>query len=126
MKRNIYLIIAGVINLFTAFIHVIAGQFDLVDPLIESALNQQIKTEWLSVWHIITVTLFLSAFYLLRQGIKPSKNDTKQLIQFIGFLYTLYAFVFVICSLFMSKFAPQWILLLPIGILAILGATKSV
>jgi len=126
MKRNIYLILAGAINLFTAFIHTFVGQNDLVAPLLDSELNQQIKTEWLSVWHIITVTLFVSSFYLLQQEIRPSKISAKQVIRLIGILYTLFSSVFIICSLVMGTFAPQWILLMPIGILAFLGAHRII
>ncbi|MGF1713252.1 hypothetical protein L4C37_22160, partial [Vibrio kagoshimensis] len=49
------------------------------------------------------------------------------LIQSLGFLYILYASVFVAVGLYFfgSKVfvkLPQWILLLPIGLLAIYGA----
>ena len=124
MKKNVYWIIAGGINAFTAFVHVVGGQITLVRPLLESGLTQQEKTEWLSAWHLITVVLFLTSFYLLKFGIYSSKNENIQTTKFIGYLYILFAVVFIICSVLTLTFAPQWILLLPVGILTLIGTRK--
>ena len=121
-KRNTYLLIAGILNLATAIIHLWGGQMDLINPLMESGLDIQIRTELLGVWHIVSVILFGSAYILIQQGLRKMPNP--QLTRIIGWAYILFALVFILSSLFTLTFAPQWILLLPIGLLAILGAKK--
>ena len=59
--KNTYLIIAGVLTLFTAFLHLIGGQIDLINPLFKSNLENQIQTELLGVWHMVTIILFASS-----------------------------------------------------------------
>ncbi len=118
-KKNNYWMIAGILCLFTAFVHLIGGQLDLVNPLLESNLTAQAKTEWLAVWHVITVILFLSAYYLIKSGLNPMKNQNSDVLQLIGILFILFSIVFIVSSLWMKIFAPQWILLLPIGLLAL-------
>ena len=118
-KKNIYWMIAGALCFFTALVHLIGGQLDLVNPLLDANLTNQAKTEWLSVWHGITTILFLSAFYLFKYGLNPKENQNLDVLQLIGILFILFSIVFIICSLWMKIFAPQWILLLPIGLLAL-------
>jgi len=119
MKR-IYLKIAGIINLFTMFIHLIAGQVDLVNPLISSELNNQVIGEWVSVWHIVSILLFLSAYYILKAGFKGYDPTDIKLLQFIGLLYILIGLPFIMSSFWFSVFAPQWILLMPIGLFTLI------
>ncbi|MEM8528698.1 MAG: hypothetical protein AAGG68_28950 [Bacteroidota bacterium] len=119
-SRNSYWIVAGIINSFTALLHLISGQIDLVNPLLGSNLSIQLKTEWLGAWHIVTAILFVSSYYLIKYGLnKTSRNS--EVIQLIGILYLLFSFVFILSSLYMTVFAPQWILLLPIGVLSLIG-----
>lgn len=42
-----YIRIAGIINLITTFVHLIAGQMDLVGPLLRSNLEVPKKAEWI-------------------------------------------------------------------------------
>ena len=118
-NRNIFWIIAGIINLFTALLHVIAGQIDLVKPLLESDLSFQLKTEWLGVWHMVTAILFVSSYYLLKNGLKNTEKSSDA-IQLIAIVYIFFSLAFVISSLYNNVFAPQWILLLPIGVLSLI------
>jgi len=125
-KKNWYWVIGGSLNLLVAIIHTIGGQLDLVNPLLESNLAEQARTEWLGVWHMVTIVLFVTTFYLLKKGFSKDKEINVELIQFIGMLYVLFSIAFVISSLVMQVFAPQWILLFPIGVLAFLGLRKKI
>ncbi len=125
-KKNNYWIIAGAISGFTAVVHLIGGQLTLVDPLLDSNLSGQVKTEWLSAWHIVTFTLFLTAYYLLKYGMNPEKNSNVEVARLIGILYLLFSVSFILSSLAMNIFAPQWILLLPIGLLTLAGRKKLI
>jgi len=123
--KNIYLIIGGIINLFTAFLHFIGGQMTLINPLNNSNLELQVKTELLGVWHMGTIILFLTSFLLLYFGFKQGKNLPKELIKFIGYIYILFSVAFIVVSIINFQLAPQWTLLLPIGVLALVGIRKS-
>jgi len=124
-NKNIYWLLAGAINLLTALIHTFSGQSDLVNPMLQSPLNQQQKTEWLGVWHIVTAALFVSSYFLLKHSLKTAKNRNTEAIQLIGILYLLFSTAFIIPSVAMQVFAPQWTLLLPIGLLSLIGIRKN-
>ena len=124
MKKNIYWIISGFLMLLTAFVHTFAGQIDLVKPLLESNLKIQAKSEWMGAWHTITILIYGTSFYLLKNGFAKSKTDDRVLIYSIGILYCLISIPFLVSSFYFKVLAPQWIILLPIGILAIIGVRK--
>lgn len=119
-NRNLYWIIAGCICSLTALVHLFGGQLDLVNPLLSSNLVNQAKTEWLGVWHLVSIVLLLSAYYLLRYGFNKSASGSKEVVRLIGIMYIFFSGAFILSSLWMQVFAPQWILLLPIGILSLL------
>lgn len=120
-NKNYYILIAGIINSFTALLHTIGGQIDLVSPLKESNLTNQSKAEWFGVWHMVTIILFATSIFLIRTFITNKQYET---IKHIGYLYALFALPFIISSLLNRLLAPQWILLLPIGLLTIIGQRK--
>lgn len=122
--KTLLLKIAGFINLFTAFVHLVGGQLDLVNPMLDSDLLDQAKTEWLACWHVITVLLFGTSYILLRSAFRPAIDSRKELLKTIGYLYLFISIPFVISSFWMGAFAPQWILLIPIGLLTIFGIRK--
>ncbi len=126
MKRqtNIPWLIAGIIALLTAIVHTIGGQLDLINPLIQSSVNNQVELELIAVWHMVTAFLFVSAFIFLRAARQVKWQQ--QLPAFLGILYLLFSISFVVVSTVYGRFAPQWILLLPVGILALWGRPKPV
>ena len=123
-KKNVYLIVAGSINLFTALLHTFAGQVDLINPLMDSNLELQTKSELLSAWHIITILLFGTTFILLKNGFRWNVSEDKIAVKYIGYLYSLFCVPFIVVSFMNNLLAPQWILLLPIGLLSWIGQAK--
>lgn len=123
MKKT-YIKIAGIINLITALVHLIAGQIDLVNPLQNSNLEIQQKAEWIAVWHIVTILLFFTSYQILTAGFDVVKKSNLKQLKTLGILYTLAGIPFIISSIYFSVFAPQWILLLPIGVLLLVGINK--
>ena len=119
--KNIYLKIAGFLNLFTALLHSIGGQLTDVNPMLKSNLNELPKTEVLGTWHMVTITLFPTSFIWLYFAYKHKEKPNIELLSFISYLYILYGIGFIIVSLFQGVFVPQWILLLPNGIIGLLG-----
>jgi len=124
-NKNTFWIIAGMLNLFTSFLHLIGGQIGLINPLLHSRLENQIQTEMLGVWHMVTIILFASSIIFLKYGFTKNKKLNFELITFISYLYIAFSFAFIFSSVFKSILAPQWILLFPIGILGIVGLKKS-
>lgn len=123
--KNPYIIISGIINLLTAFIHLIGGQIDLINPMVKSNLNLQQKGELLGVWHMITLFLFYTTIIIFKHGMSSQKAENSGVLKFIGMTYLLFSLPFIICSIWYWIFAPQWVLLFPIGILILLGLKKS-
>ncbi len=123
--KNKYWIIAGILTLFTSFLHLIGGQISLVNPLLESNLVNQTQTELLGVWHMVTIILFASSIIYLKYGFNKKGNSSTELIAFVSYLYIAFSFAFIFSSAFKSALAPQWILLFPIGLLGIIGLKKS-
>ena len=123
---NIWIFSSGLLALFTTLVHVFAGQIDPVRPFLKSKLGDIPKATLLACWHLVSVTLFVSSLMLLYVG-WYGIDSLYFLIQLLGFLYILYASVFVAVGLYFfgaKVFVklPQWILLLPIGLLANYGA----
>ncbi|BDS12678.1 hypothetical protein [Aureispira anguillae] len=122
--KNTYWIIGGLLNLFTAMIHLMGGQLTLIDPLLKSGLEAQVKTELLGVWHTVTVILFLSTYVLIKNGIGRSNPAQITAINNWGWIYLLSGLAFIGVSLLHWVFAPQWVLLIPIGIFCLLGVRE--
>lgn len=123
-NRNTYWLIAGGINFFTALIHTIGGHLSLVNPLQDSNLLDQTKAEWLGVWHMVTILLFMTSYLLVKNGLGKTQQKQSEIIKFIGVLYISFSIPFIITSIMYKLVAPQWILLLPIGLLAYFGTKK--
>ncbi|WP_394252207.1 hypothetical protein [Vibrio profundi] len=122
---NIWIFSSGLLALLTTLVHVFAGQIDPVRPFLKSKLDDTPKATLLACWHLVSVTLFVSSLMLLYVG-WYGIDSLDFLIQLLGFLYILYAIVFVVVGLYFfgAKVLvklPQWILLLPIGLLATYG-----
>jgi hypothetical protein len=122
--NKIHLKIAAIINVGSALVHTILGQVDLVNPLLESNLSTQVKGEWVGVWHIVTIILFATSIPLLKAAFKKIENSQIDLLKFIAWLYILFALAFIVVSIWYFIFAPQWVLLLPIGLLTLIGLKK--
>ncbi len=119
-QRNVYSLIAGLINVFTAFVHLIGGQITLVDPLMQTSLPLDVRAQWLGAWHIVTVILFITSFSLLRDGISPRTTFQNKAFEY-AILYGAFGIVFIGVSIYMKNSAPQWILLIPIGLFSFLS-----
>jgi hypothetical protein len=116
-----YWLIAGGINLFTAILHTIGGQLELVNPLMNSNLIDQKKAEWIGAWHMVTIVLFLTSYVLIKNCMGKNENRQTEIVKYIGFLYIAFSVPSIASSIFYKLLAPQWILLLPIGVLALYG-----
>ncbi len=123
---NIWIFSAGVIGLFTAFVHLFAGQVDPVRPFLKSELPDIPKATLLACWHMVSVTLFISGLVLTYVG-WFNLNAFLNVVFGISTLFVIFSLVFVVVGWYffgLKTFIklPQWILLLPIGALGLIGA----
>jgi small-conductance mechanosensitive channel len=92
---------------------------------IHNTSNKQRNEELLGVWHMVTIMLFASSIFYFKYGFNTTKKADIVLVSFISYLYIAFSFAFIFSSVYKSILAPQWVLLLPIGILGIIGVKKS-
>ncbi|MFC6010820.1 hypothetical protein [Nocardia lasii] len=123
---NGYLLAGGVLALAVSAIHIIAGHFDPVRPLLTSSMADVPKRTMHAVWHMVSVDLVATALTLLALA-WWEPTGTALVAALTAARYAAYAVVFFVIATRVpgraSVFSlPQWILLAPIAILAGLGA----
>ena len=123
--KNRYLIIAGVLNLMTFFLHLIGGQVDLVNPMIETSLVIEKSSQLVGAWNMVTIILLVTSYILLSAGFGKKYSTNTELINLIGYLNLSFCLPFILTGFYYGLLVPQWIFFLPIGILTIVGLRNS-
>ena len=118
---NKILLLAAIICILTAGIHIIMGNSTVVGPFLDSDLAQVPKLTLLAVWYMVSAVLVLTAVMLVYLSFRNAQGE-KLLILFIGVSFVVFGLVFlVVCFMHFSENLfldlPQWVLLLPIGAL---------
>ncbi|WP_165984299.1 hypothetical protein [Streptomyces sp. YIM 98790] len=121
---NGWLLTAGGIAAATTVIHVLAGGKSVVRPLLGSEVAAEPRRTLHVVWHMVTADLVLSSVALLALAFAAAPSTALAL--FIAAQYLAYAVVFLVVTLAADwprplLQLPQWILLLPVGVLALVG-----
>jgi len=121
---NGWLLTAGGIAAATTLIHATAGGRSIVHPLLGSAVAAEPKRTLHVVWHMVTADLLLSSLALLALAFTAAPSTA--LVLFIAAQYLAYAVVFLIITLAADwprplLQLPQWMLLLPVAVLALIG-----
>ncbi len=129
MNTNRLLLASGLIAAFTAALHTFAGTPEIQEPLLRSTIPQSVSLLLYACWHLVTVTLILSAAALIWSARPNSRTSAGALPYFVSLLWLLFGFVFVTVALVFSGpstllVLPQWTLLIPVGILGLLGVRK--
>ena len=123
---NTWILIAGIIGLFTAFVHIIGGQLDPVRPFLKSELPDVLKATLLGCWHMVSVFLLISGGVLAYVG-WFNLNSFQNIVIAISTSFILFSLVFIFVGWYFFKFKtfvklPQWVLLLPIGVFGLIGS----
>jgi len=119
---NRYWIAAGILNLTACIMHLVMGYADPLVPLFKAGLNEVSLATLLAVWSMATLLMCISSFSLLAIGFYPKKYASHTLSLLWGWLYIAFGAIFVILNLYFGFFSLlQWLLLLPVGILALYG-----
>ena len=122
--RNNYWIIAGALNLMTFFLHLIGGQLDLVDPMLETSLSMEKSSQLVGAWHMVTIILLGTSYLLLLAGFGKKYSTNIELIKLTGYLNLSFCLPSIIASFYYGLLVPQWIFFLPIGALTMIGLNK--
>ena len=130
MVTNRILLAAAALAAFTATVHTVAGTLEVHAPLLTSPLPQSLSLLLYACWHLVTVTLVLSAVALAWASRNHRAPSNGALPAFIGVLWVVFGAVFVAVAVGLSGppallVLPQWTLLIPIGGLALFGAESN-
>ena len=124
---NRTLVVASLIAMVTAGIHVFMGGVSVAEPLLASALEIRPKLILYAVWHMASVALVLSALALFVASLQRQADAMRSLVRFISLLWCAFGLVFLaIVATAPDKGwlfqLPQWALLLPVGLLGFCGS----
>ncbi len=122
--KNTYWIIAGILNFITFFLHLIGGQLDLVNPMLDTTLNVEKSSQLVGAWNMVTIILIGTSYILLLAGFGKKYTTNTELIRMIGYLNLSFCLPFIIAGFYYGLLVPQWIFFLPIGILTLIGLNK--
>lgn len=122
--KNKYWIIAGVLNLITFFLHLIGGQLDLVNPMIETSLNIEKSSQLIGAWNMVTIILLVTSYILLSAGFGKKYSTNTEMIKFIGYLNLSFCLPSILVGFYYNLLVPQWIFFLPIGVFTMIGLNK--
>ena len=119
-----FLIFAGLLTLLTTGVHIVMGGRDVVTPLLEAQLEDEARYTLYVLWHFISVFFVFTAALFLLVGF--GVTDAPDAVTALSSLYLLFGLVFLSVKLFVFKsfglsHLPQWILLIPIGMLGLLS-----
>lgn len=121
--RYLYLV-AGFLCIATGINHVLMGGIDTLNPLMASPLAMEVRVTIMAIWHGITALLVLSViafFWAFRAG--PTKARPVGIL--LGAFYIIFATLFAVLSFLWFEdvmILPQWTLLAPIGLFAIIAS----
>ncbi len=120
---NGFFLAAGVVAAVTALIHLIAGHFDPVRPLLSSSMAEVPKRTLHGTWHMASAFLVLSSVALLYLAFAGGDRETELLARFIALQYLVYGLVFLALALSIRQpnrllRLPQWTVLFPVAVLA--------
>ncbi|MEJ2794347.1 hypothetical protein WAE56_13105 [Iodobacter sp. LRB] len=123
------LLLATLLAIFTAALHAFGGTLQIEGPLLHSNMPQEVSLMLFACWHFVTVALTLTAIAL---GLAARKPNTKSMatVTLISCLWLSFGTIFILIDVLyagphMLLQLPQWILLLPVGLLGLWGVSKA-
>lgn len=125
------LLIAALLAASTSFIHLVAGGADIASPLLMADLDRELKFTLYAVWHMATLSLFMSTWvWMVCLFRPPSSSHWRLLASFVATLWLGFGLVFLAIILAYPEqqllwHLPQWVLLLPTGAFALWGMRHS-
>ena len=124
---NRLLAVAAFLAAFTAVVHIFAGGEDIAAPLLASTLAGEPKLTLYAVWHMASVALAMSAVALFVGSLPHHAHPARYLVLFVSALWCAFGVVFLAVVAIQPESGwlfklPQWVLLLPVGLLGLWAA----
>lgn len=123
--KNKYWIVAGSLNLLTFFLHLIGGQLDLVDPMLDTTLPIEKASQLIGAWHMVTIILFATSYVLISAGLGKQFSNNTELIKLVAYLNLSFCLPFILTGFYYGILVPQWVFFLPIAVFTIMGLKKN-
>lgn len=126
-RANGVLIAAAALAALTAVVHVIGGGASVWGPISDSTLADEPRLVSMAVWHMASVALALSAAALGLGALPRHAQQSRYLVTFISTMWIGFGLCFIGTAVTQpggGAFGtlPQPVLLLPVGLLGLLGA----
>lgn len=124
---NRFLLMAAWLAAFTAAVHIVVGGDDVAAPLLASSLAGEPKLTLYAVWHMASLVLVMSAAAFFVGGLPGQAQSADYLVRFVSALWCAFGGVFLIVAAIQPETQwlfklPQWLLLLPVGVLGFYGS----
>lgn len=122
---NTWVFASGVLGILTSFVHIFAGQIDPIRPFLKSELADKPKATLLGCWHMVSAILVICGFALTYIG-WFNLGAFQNLVIGISISFIIFSMVFIAVGWYFFRSQaliklPQWALLLPIGVLGLVG-----
>ncbi len=125
---NRILLVTSLLAAFTAAVHTFVGTAEIQGPLLQSALPRELSLLLYACWHLVSVTLTLSAvaFFIAARATPASPQPVTQVL---AGMWLCFGLVFIAVALRYADTSmllklPQWSLLLPVGALGLWGCAR--
>jgi hypothetical protein len=127
---NRTLLFTALLAAFTAAVHIFVGTPEIQKPLLQSALPQEVSLLLYTCWHLVSVTLSLSAAAFFVSAFANITDSSRNMVKLVSYMWLGFGVVFITVALLHSGVSmllklPQWILLLPVGALGLLGCSNQ-
>lgn len=119
------LLAAALLAGLTSAVHLFLGTPEVTAVLLRSNAPPVFNLMMFACWHLVSVALVLSTFALLWAA-RP-RQDNSAMVRLISTMWLGFGVVFVVVALNyagpdMLFKLPQWVLLLPVGVLGMWGS----
>lgn len=127
---NRTLLFTSILATFTAAVHIFVGTPEIQEPLLRSALPQEISLLLYACWHLVSVTLSLSALAFFISARANLAGSSRNMVKLVSYMWLCFGLVFIAIALLHSGVSmllklPQWTLLLPVGALGLWGCSTQ-
>jgi hypothetical protein len=92
---NRTLLFTAILAAFTAAVHIFVGTPEIQKPLLQSALPQEVRLLLYTCWHLVSVTLSLSAGAFFVSAFANLADSSRNMVKFISFTWLCFGFVFI-------------------------------
>jgi len=127
---NKVLLFTAAFAAFTAVLHIFGGGAAVAKPIADSSLADEPRLLALAVWHMVSITLVLSAVGFGLGALARHEERSRYLVCFISALWIGFGFAVIGVILTESgddlfRTLPQPVLLIPVGLLGFWGVQRG-